>query len=57
MNWQFKGISSNFFPCLCRSSQSNNLKKTVIDMNTHYLELKMFLQALTYHPESIMNKG
>ena len=25
-------------------------------MNTHYLELKIFLEELTRHPENIMNK-
>ena len=38
-------------------AKSNSLKKSVIDMNTHYLELNMFLQELTHHPDSIMNKG
>ena len=38
-------------------AKSNSLKKSVIDMNTHYLELQMFLQELTHHPEGIRNKG
>ena len=38
-------------------AKSNSLKKSVIDMNAHYLELQMFLQELTHHPEGIMNKG
>ena len=37
-------------------AKSNSLKKSVIDMNTHYLELKMFLQELTHHSEIIMDK-
>ena len=38
-------------------AKSNVLKKSVIDMNTHYFELQMFLQELTYHPEIIMDKA
>jgi len=37
-------------------AKSNTLMKSVLDMNTHYLELKMFLEELTHHPENIMNK-
>ena len=37
-------------------AKSNSLNKSVIDMNTHYLELKMFLQELTHHSEIIMDK-
>ena len=31
-------------------SKSNELKKSVLDMNTHYLELKIFLQDIEQHP-------
>ena len=38
---------------LCKS---NELKKSVLDMNVHYLELKTFLQELEQAPEIALNK-
>ena len=37
-------------------SKSRELSKSVLDMNTHYLELKCFLEELEQHPEVAMNK-
>ena len=37
-------------------AKSKELKKSVLDMNVHYLELQMFLNDLQQHPEAIMNK-
>ena len=31
-------------------AKSNDHKKSVLDMNTHYFELKKFLQQLQEHP-------
>ena len=36
--------------------KSAELKKSALDMNTHYYELQIFLQELEEHPENIMDK-
>lgn len=36
-------------------SKSNHLAKTALDMNQHYLELKMFLQEAKSHPEILVD--
>ena len=36
--------------------KSNDLKKSALDMNQHYLELSMFLQEVENHPEVVMDK-
>ena len=35
--------------------KSTELDKSVLDMSAHYLELKVFLEELSHHPEEIMN--
>ena len=35
--------------------KSKALDKSALDMNVHYLELKVFLEELTQHPQQIMN--
>ena len=37
-------------------SKSNDLGKSVLDMNQHYLELKTYLQEVEHHPEVVMDK-
>ena len=37
-------------------SKSNDLGKTVLDMNQHYLELKLFLQEVECDPAVVMDK-
>ena len=37
-------------------SKSNDLNKSALNMNQHYLELKMFLQEVENHPEVVMDK-
>ena len=37
-------------------SKSNDLGKTVLDVNQHYLELKMYLQEVECDPAIIMDK-
>ena len=37
-------------------SKSTKLNKSVLDMNTHYLELKLFLQEVEHYPETMLNK-
>ena len=37
-------------------SKSNDLGKTVLDMNQHYLELKMYLQEVECDPAIVMDK-
>ena len=36
--------------------KSKALDKSALDMNVHYLELKVFLEELTQHPQQIMNQ-
>lgn len=35
--------------------KSTELDKSVLDMSTHYLELQVFLEELSHHPEELMN--
>ena len=35
--------------------KSNDLSKSVLDMNTHYLELQISLGELAQHPEQALN--
>lgn len=37
-------------------AKSNQLKKSTLDMNQHYLELQLFLKELEHHPEVIMHQ-
>ena len=37
-------------------SKSNDLGKTVLDMNQHYLELKLYLQEVECDPSVVMDK-
>ena len=37
-------------------AKSTELKKSALDMNTHYFELQVFLQELEEHPEIIMDQ-
>ena len=37
-------------------SKSTDLKKSVLDMNQHYHELKLFLEEVEHHPEVIMER-
>ena len=37
-------------------SKSNDLGKSALDMNLHYLELKTFLQEVEHDPEVVMDK-
>ena len=37
-------------------SKSNDLGKTVLDMNQHYLELKVYLQEVECDPAVVMDK-
>ena len=37
-------------------SKSNELKKSVLDKNIHYLELQNFLQEIEHQPEIALNK-
>ena len=37
-------------------AKSTKLKKSALDMNTHYLELQVFLQELQKHPEIVMDQ-
>ncbi len=37
-------------------AKSKKLGKSTLDMNVHYLELKMFLKELQHYPENVMNK-
>ena len=37
-------------------SKSNDLGKSSLDMNLHYLELKTYLQEVEHHPEVVMEK-
>ena len=37
-------------------SKSNDLGKSSLDMNLHYLELKTYLQELEHYPEVVMDK-
>ena len=36
-------------------SKSNDLKKSVLDMNRHYLELQLFLEEVEKYPEIVMD--
>ena len=38
-------------------SKSIHLEKSTMDMNVHYLELKMFLQEVRSHPEIVLDKN
>jgi len=38
-------------------AKSSVLGKSVVDMGTHYLELKMFLKELSNHPEGAMDQS
>ena len=38
-------------------SKSNDLRKSVMDMNKHYLELKIYLKEVQRHPEVVMDKS
>ena len=35
--------------------KSRDLQKSVLDMNVHYLEIKMFLNELQRNPQEILN--
>ena len=37
-------------------SKANDLGKSSLDMNQHYLELKLYLQEVEHHPEIVMDK-
>ena len=37
-------------------SKSNDLGKSALDMNLHYLELKTFLQEVEHDPEVVMDE-
>ena len=45
-----------FFSDLVTLAKSTELKKSALDMNTHYLELQVFLLELEKHPETIMDQ-
>ena len=36
-------------------AKSNELKKSALDMNHHFLELQLLLQQLKHHPEEVMD--
>ena len=36
-------------------AKSNELRKSALDMNHHFLELQLFLQQLKHHPEEVMD--
>ena len=38
-------------------AKSNELNKSTLDMNQHYLELKLFLQEVEHFPEVVMDKN
>ena len=38
-------------------SKSNDLGKSVMDMNQHYLELQIYLQEVKDHPEVVLNRS
>ena len=38
-------------------SKSNELNKSALDMNQHYLELKLFLEEIEQHPDIMLNSS
>ena len=47
----------NVYCNLVMLAKSNHLDKNVLDMNQHYLQLKVFLAEVEHDPETAMNKG